>query len=136
MNPTTKGAFAVQRFHVFDVSLELVRSVRGVIEVVGQQDRALAGQLRRAAASVPANIAEGNRRAGRDRRHLWRVAAGSADEVCAHLRRVAAGSADEVCAHLRVAEAWGYVGGREVAEVLALADRVLAMLWRLCGGRR
>jgi four helix bundle protein len=120
VNPTTKGAFAVQRFHVFDVSLELVRGIRGVIVLVGQQDAALAGQLRRAVASVPANIAEGNRRAGRDRRHLWRVAAGSADEVCAHLR---------------VAEAWGYVSGGDVAEVLALADRVLAMLWRLCGGR-
>jgi four helix bundle protein len=70
---------------------------------------------------VPANIAEGNRRAGRDRRHLWHVAAGSADEVCAHLR---------------VAEAWGYVSGGDIAEVLALADRVLAMLWRLCGGPR
>lgn len=64
----------------------------------------------------PLNLAEGRRRHGKDRIHLWRVAAGSADEVVAGLR---------------VAEAFGYVKPATGAEALALCDRVLAMLWRL-----
>ncbi len=59
---------------------------------------------------------EGRRRHGRDRIHLWRVAAGSADEVVASLR---------------VAEAWGHVDAASIAPALGLCDRVLAMLWRL-----
>jgi len=103
-------------FEAFDVSLELVRSLREVVRRIAQVDRALADQIRRAAASVPLNLGEGSRRSGRDRRHHWRVAAGSADEVRAALR---------------VAEAWGYVEPALVAEPLNLCDRVLAMTWRL-----
>ena len=73
-------------------------------------------QVRRAAASVSLNVSEGSRRTGKDRIHLWRVAAGSADEVAASLR---------------VAEAFGYVQAAGTARSLALCDRVLAMLWRL-----
>jgi four helix bundle protein len=111
MNPepnTTHG-----RFEVMEVALEMVRAVAWIIGGV-QGD--LAGQLRRAASSVPLNIAEGNRRGGRDRMYHFRVAAGSCDETRAALR---------------VAVAWGDVGARDVAPALALADRVLAMLYRL-----
>lgn len=73
-------------------------------------------QLRRAAASVPLNLAEGRRRSGRDRQHLFRIAAGSAAEVRA-------------C--LLVAQAWGWLAEDGAAESLALIDRVLAMCWRL-----
>ena len=66
--------------------------------------------------SVPINIREGNRRTGKDRPHLWRVAAGSADEVIG-------------C--LQIAEAWGYVEAAAIARAIELADRVLAMLYRL-----
>ena len=62
------------------------------------------------------NIAEGRRRVGKDRTHLWRVALGSADEV-----RVA----------LRTAVAWGDLESRDIAEPLELLDRVIAMLWKL-----
>ena len=103
-------------FVAFDVAVELVGSVREVIGRVGQRDPDLARQIRRAASSVALNVAEGNRRAGRDRRYAFRVAAGSADEVRAALR---------------VAEAWGYLDGASIAAPLALADRVCALLWRL-----
>ena len=103
-------------FEAFEVSLEMVRLLRDPIEHVAQRDSALAGQLRRAAASVPLNLSEGRRRSGKDRRHHWRVAAGSAEEVTA-------------C--LRVAEAWGYLDGEQVASPLSACDRVLAMTWRL-----
>jgi hypothetical protein len=39
-----------------------------------------------------------------------------------------------VRAALEVAVAWGYVDAMSLAEVEALLDRVLAMLWRLTRG--
>ncbi|MEW6744208.1 MAG: four helix bundle protein, partial [Planctomycetota bacterium] len=83
---------------------------------VRKSDPKLFDQIRRAASSVPLNIAEGSRRHGKDRLQLYRIAAGSADEL-----RTA----------LRVALAWGELDRPAVAEPLVLLDRVLAMLWRL-----
>ena len=103
-------------FQAFDVALDLIRQLREPLAAIAQRDPSLAQQLQRAAASVPLNLSEGRRRQGRDRLHLWRVAAGSADEVVASLR---------------VAEAWGHVDADLIAPALALCDRVLAMLWRL-----
>jgi four helix bundle protein len=100
----------------FDVSLELIRSLVQPIAILERRDPDLAKQVRRAAASVPLNVSEGSRRVGKDRIHLWRVAAGSADEVAASLR---------------VAEAFGYVQSAGTGRSLELCDRVLAMLWRL-----
>jgi four helix bundle protein len=103
-------------FDAFDVSLQLVRSLRQPLKQVQAFDASLATQIRKAAASVPLNLNEGRRRRGGDRLHLWRVAAGSADEVRA-------------C--LLVAQAWGYLEADALEEPLALLDRVLAMSWRL-----
>ena len=41
----------------------------------------IADQIIRSASSVPANLAEGAGRSGRDRLHHWRIAYGSAKEV-------------------------------------------------------
>jgi len=101
-------------FHVYGAALGLVAGLRPVLAGLMKADRALADQLRRAASSVALNIAEGNRRAGRDRAHFFRIAAGSAAEVRAALD---------------VARAWGMVEATPKAE--AELDRVLAMLWRL-----
>ena len=46
----------------------------------------IADQVIRSASSVPANIAEGAGRAGRDQFHHYRIAYGSAKEVDIHLR--------------------------------------------------
>ena len=100
----------------FDVSLELIRSLEQPLACLDRRDADLAKQLRRAAASVSLNLSEGSRRQGKDRVHLWRIAAGSADEVAASLR---------------VAEAFGYLREPASAQSLALCDRLLAMLWRL-----
>ena len=94
----------------------MIRQLTAVVPAVARADRALGDQLRRAATSVPLNIAEGNGRAGGDRQHHFRVAAGSAREV-----RAALG----------VATAWGYVQHDAVTGALQEIDRVLAMLWRL-----
>ncbi len=103
-------------FQAFEVALELIRSLADTVALLERRDPDLARQLRRAAASISLNLSEGNRRNGKDRIHLWRVAAGSADEVIASLR---------------VAEAFGYLPPTVAAPSLALCDRVLAMLWRL-----
>jgi four helix bundle protein len=66
-------------------------------------------------------VREGNRRVGRDRLHGFRIAAGSADELV--------GALD-------VAEVLGYLAPVDLAEPFALADRVLAMLYRLATPRR
>ena len=57
--------------------------------------RCLADQVVRSASSVPANLAEGHGRFGRDRIHHWRIAYGSAKEVDSRLRLLAgAGAVD------------------------------------------
>ena len=103
-------------FEAFEVTLQMVGSLRQPLAALERRDPSLAVQVRRAAASVALNLMEGRRRRGKDRVHLWRVAAGSADEVVASLR---------------VAEAFGYVREAEVVASLKFCDRVLAMLWRL-----
>jgi four helix bundle protein len=105
-------------FDTLDVALAMVRSLREPVRRIREADATLADQVRRAAQSVPLNVAEARKRVGRDRVHLWRVAAGSAAEV-----RAALG----------VAVAWGYVDEAQVSEPLALLDRECAMLWRLAG---
>jgi four helix bundle protein len=104
------------RFDVLRLALRLIALLRRCVEQVGRHDRSFASQIRRAASSVPLNIAEGNRRIGRDKTHHFRIAAGSADEL-----RTA----------LQVAEAWGYIDRKSSTETLELLDRVLAILWKL-----
>lgn len=103
-------------FLAFETSLQMIRALAAPLEVLERRDPSLALQMRRAAASVSLNLAEGGKRRGKDRIHLWRVAAGSASEVVAGLR---------------VAEAFGYLEVAQAEEALRLCDRVLAMLWGL-----
>jgi four helix bundle protein len=103
------------------VARELLVSLREPIACIEKRDRDLASQMRRAGASITLNMREGAERRGKDREHLWRVAAGSAAEV------------DEA---LHVALAWGYVPGELIEPAQSLASRVLALLWRLAPPRR
>ncbi len=103
-------------FDALEISLQLIQALRAPAQKLQQIDRDETNQLRRAASSVAHNVSEGRRRAGKDRVHLWRVAAGSADEVRTSVR---------------VALAWGWLEQDEVASALVLVDRVLAMLWKL-----
>jgi len=103
-------------FDALFVATEAVRHVRKPLELIALHDGDLANQVRRAATSVPLNIAEGRERAGRDRAHHYRVARGSAAEVVAALG---------------VAVALGYLDDAAAADALGALDRVRAMLWRL-----
>ncbi|RLE25029.1 MAG: hypothetical protein DRJ65_08735 [Acidobacteria bacterium] len=78
--------------------------------------KSIADQVIRSASSVPANLAEGHGRFGRDRTHHWRIAYASAKEVDTHLRLLAqAGAIDQARANI----------------ALGLFDQVRAMTWRL-----
>ena len=103
-------------FDAYDRSLDLLRCTAVVIKKLVTLDPDLARQLRRAVQSVPQNVAEANRRVGKDRPHLFRVALGSAAEVTGCLES---------------AVAFEYLTRDEIAEALALADRVRAMVYRL-----
>jgi four helix bundle protein len=81
----------------------------------------IADQVIRAASSVPANLAEGHGRCGRDRLHFWRIAYASAKEVDSHLRLLAAA---------RAVEPTG------ATTALQSFDEVRAMTWRLLNPKR
>ena len=100
----------------YDRSLELCRMLVPVMARLGALDAGLTDQLRRAAQSTALNIAEANQRTLRDRRNRFRIALGSVAEV---------GSC------LEVACALGYLEAAQVAEPLALVDRIRAMTYRL-----
>ncbi len=76
----------------------------------------IADQIIRSASSVPANLAEGAGRTGRDRLHHWRIAYGSAKEVDTHLRLLVHTDA---------------INLSRAGEALKLFDDVRAMTWRL-----
>ncbi|MGD8441633.1 MAG: four helix bundle protein, partial [Holophagae bacterium] len=78
--------------------------------------RSIGDQIVRSASSVPANLAEGNGRSGRDRLHHFRIALGSAREVDTHIRLVVG---------------TGVVNQPRATAALQLFDDVRAMTWRL-----
>jgi len=103
-------------FDALEVAIEIITTLRPVLKRVKEQDRSLDDQIRRAAASIGDNVSEARLRVGKDRIHLWRIAAGSAAELHTSLR---------------MAVAFGYVSSDQVQASLALLDREKAMLWRL-----
>jgi four helix bundle protein len=91
------------------IAIPLVMRVRAPL-------RSIADQAIRSASSVPANLAEGAGRSGRDRFYHWRIAYGSAKEVETHLRLL-----------LGV----GAISSGPTERSLQLFDDVRAMIWRL-----
>ena len=96
----------------YDVALDLIRALRPVVAQLRQYSADTADQVERAASSIVLNLAEGDRRHGRDPRRFWAMAHGSAGEI--------RGALD-------VADAWGWqIDG---AHARALLDRELSLLW-------
>ena len=113
MTNTTNGeGLAFMRMDVYRVTRELVVLVGRAS--VG--DAELRDQATRAAKSALLNLAEGLPLSqGARQRHLT----------------IARGSVNEVAAAVDAAEALGQLGPDETRAILALCDRLGAMLWRL-----
>jgi four helix bundle protein len=90
------------------VAIRLAESLRQPLARLREHDRDLEDHARRCTSGIGLQTSEARRRAGRDRIHLYRVAAGSAGEL-------------ETA--LRLAEAWGYLdaAARLIVEVAASA---------------
>ena len=98
---------------IYDVVLELIRSLKPLLEAIGRKDPDLERQCRRALCSIPLNIAEGSYSQGRNRRARYHNAMGSAREALA-------------C--LEAAEALGYIDG--IGPANAAFDHVLGTLFK------
>ena len=96
----------------YDVMLEVLRGLRPVLVQIEKHDKDLGNQLRRAAASVALNIAEGSGSSGGTRTARYRTALGSARETAA-------------C--VDVAVALGYVAKKD-EDLIAKLDHVRAVL--------
>jgi four helix bundle protein len=103
----------------YEVALDLVRALRPVVAQLRSYSAEAADQVERAASSIVLNLAEGDRRHGRDPRRFWAIAHGSAGEI--------RGALD-------LAEAWGWEV--DSARARALLDRELGLLWGLTRGSR
>ena len=104
----------MNNFVVYNVALELVRSLRPIVAELRTHSSNIADQIERAGTSLVLNLGEGNRRAGKDRRRFFVMAQGSASEILAALD---------------VADAWGWIVDAQA--VRALLDRERALLWGL-----
>ena len=100
---------------IYDMVLTMVGEAAGIAERIERRDADLARQIRRAAASVALNTAEGMGNTAGHKRQRYQTALGSAREVMA-------------C--VDTAKAMRYVGEVDAA-VLDRMDHVIATLVRL-----
>jgi four helix bundle protein len=98
----------------YTVALDLIRALRPVVAQLRKYSADTADQVERAASSIVHNLAEGDRRHGRDPKRFFDMAHGSAGEI--------RGALD-------VADAWGWQIDSELAR--RLLDRELGLLWGL-----
>ena len=103
---------------VWQRSMDLVTEVYRLVEQLPARERfGLAEQVRRAVASIPANIAEGNARAHR-REYVQFLA-------------IARGSLAETSTHIEVARRVGYWSEADLEIAVDLVRRIRQMLNRL-----
>jgi len=113
---TMSHALPATNLIAYEKALIAAGSAIGLVKRAPPPLKCLADQVIRSAASVPANLAEGHGRSGRDRTHHWRIAFASAKEVDCHLRLLM--------------EA-GAIDGQQAMRSIDLFDEVRAMTWRL-----
>ena len=111
-----RGPQPTSNFITHSKAVEAAAIAIAVVLKVPAPLKCLADQVIRSASSVPANLAEGAGRSGRDRHHHYRIAYGSAKEVDTHLRLLLG---------------TGVVNPRRAESALQLFDEVRAMTWRL-----
>ena len=112
------GAFGFEKLDAYQRSVEFVAATAGIISELPSGYSSLADQLRRAALSVPVNIAEGvGRTSVADRRRHYAIARGSAMECAAIL---------DACRVLRAASPGRLASGP------SLLLRIVQMLSKMC----
>jgi four helix bundle protein len=117
-DPEVTMSYALENPHLIahEKALEAAANAVALATRVPAPLKSIADQVIRAASSVPANLAEGHGRCGRDRLQFWRIAYASAKEVDTHLRLLAQTKA---------------VNPDKADEALGTFDEVRAMTWRL-----
>jgi four helix bundle protein len=113
---TMSDALTNTRLIAHEKALEAAGNAITLVMRVPAPLKSIADQVIRSASSVPANLAEGHGRSGRDRLHFWRIAYASAKEVDSHLRLLASA---------------GAIHRTQSDKTLAIFDEVRAMTWRL-----
>jgi four helix bundle protein len=105
-----------QRLDVYRCAIQFLGLSSALLSRLPRGNGDLTDQLRRAALSIPLNIAEGSGKGDRDAARFYRIARGSALECVAVIEAM---------------EALGFVTSGEVAEERVLLERVVAMLTKL-----
>ena len=103
-------------FDAQDKAIEAASIAISLVMRVPAPLKCIADQVIRSASSVPANLAEGQGRSGRDRLHHWRIAYGSAREVDTHLQLLIG---------------TGAVDASLASDALQLFDDVRAITWKM-----
>ena len=79
---------AVTDLEIYNLSLDLLKEIYSLCQKFPSSERSLDDQIKRAAKSIPANIAEGfaKRISPKEFKRFLTIALGSSDEVVTHLR--------------------------------------------------
>jgi four helix bundle protein len=101
---------------VHNMTLQMLRGLKPLIEQVRRQDPPLADQMQRAGQGTFLNIAEGQSARGRNK---------------AARLQMALAECRETRAALQLSVAWGYVSEAACAKVDDELDQVAAVLWTL-----
>ena len=109
------------KLEVHEVAIELIASLRPLVESIARHDRSLADQIKRSGSGGALSLGEGaySRKGNQPARFQEALA-----------------SAGETRTALRVAIAWEYVSEAQIERALVLLDRVIGMCWRLTHPRR
>src|SRR5579864_1113838 len=111
--------FGFQRLDVYRCAVQFLGVAARLGERAPRGYGSLGDQLRRAALSVPLNIAEGSGKSDRDAQRFYAIARGSALECAAILDALGA---------------LGFVQAHELIEASVLLERVVSMLTRMARG--
>ncbi len=107
-----------EKLDVYQVSIEFLALVVNIVEEIPKGNASIIDQLKRAAFSVPLNIAEGSGKSSKvDKQRFYSIARGSAMECGAIL---------DVCNVLKVIHLSKYEAGKN------LLVRIVGMLTKLC----
>lgn len=103
--------FAFQKLETYQLSKEFVQEVYALINTFPDTERfALCNQIRRAAVSIPSNIAEGVSR--------------MSDKEKAHFIEISYGSLMEVLCQMEISKNLGYISDGQFKEIEEMAEKI------------